>query len=152
MNLSRYEMRARCKKRSNAACDGVNLPDLWFCLIVPSSGRHCCAHHWHLLPVDWYAPERRREDYLNMSKHHQVNLCCMGQFIRSHGSSWGCGWKMITAITHSFLVDRTRWGYFLWKNMQIVAVHNSLFSEIIWMNYVSLPMLQSGETRSNRIK
>lgn len=44
MNVSKYKMRALCRGKSKDG-EGVNLPALWFCLIVPSGGQHCCAHH-----------------------------------------------------------------------------------------------------------
>lgn len=39
-----------------------NLPALWFCPVVPSGGRHCCAHHLGLRRVDRYVPKRRAKN------------------------------------------------------------------------------------------
>lgn len=37
-------------KKNSKDNKGVNLPAPWFCLIAPSSGQHCHAHHKGLLP------------------------------------------------------------------------------------------------------
>lgn len=65
--------------------EGVNLPALWFCLIAPSGGQHCCAHREDLLLADWHVPERDRNTHVmyiyGMSLYSTMDM--MTSFLRA---------------------------------------------------------------------
>lgn len=51
MNVIEHKMGTLCGRKCKD-CEGVNLPALWFYLIVPLGDQHRCAHHLDLLLVD----------------------------------------------------------------------------------------------------